>query len=433
MTAERFASAGEEWCLPNHSWRDSSDEQVRLIDIAVIRSCCRQADRSSPSPSCQIQQHSTSTPTQQSTRVRLPGPLRPSVRPSVLTSETPPGRTAIQRLLQVAKLSPAQRTRHAALAAALEIIKRETIDTDLYHVVRAQLEGVASRMTNGEAATAAAAPIVDADDEAWPTRTAEAAKRTTDKLDAELRNYSLNMIKESTRQTLLAIARHERARGDLGAAGRTLGKVRDYQSGPEHELETYVSVIEVALAEGAYGVVLPTVIKAQHALGRLASSVPSGGAGVWTGEQIRERERRQKVVEGVTAQTGAKLAFAKGCALVATGQWEAGVRELTAVRERLGEWEGAVRLSVSCHTRSLTARQIFSLSDVAMYTSLAALATLPRAQLKTLVLDNPHVRYTMDHGGAPWTRQVVEAFVSARYATVLQLLEAYKVRRIWRA
>ena len=192
-----------------------------------------------------------------------------------------------------------------------------------------------------------ATPIDDTDDddgEAWPTRTAEAAKRTTDKLDAELRNYSLNMIKESTRQTLLAIARHERARGDLGAAARTLGKVRDYQSGAEHELETYVSLIEVALTEGAYGVVLPTVIKAQHALARLASSVPSGAAGVWTGEQIRERERRQKVVEGVTAQTGAQLAFAKGCALVATGQWEAGVRELAGVRERLGEWEGTVRL-----------------------------------------------------------------------------------------
>ena len=63
-----------------------------------------------------------------------------------------------------------------------------------------------------------------------------------------------------------------------------------------------------------------------------------------------------------------------------------------------------------------------------MYTSLAALATLPRAQLKSLILESPHVRHTMDHGGAPWTRQVVEAFVSARYATVLQLLEAYKVR-----
>lgn len=73
-------------------------------------------------------------------------------------------------------------------------------------------------------------------------------------------------------------------------------------------------------------------------------------------------------------------------------------------------------------------RQVFSLGDIAAYTALGALATLPRAQLKSLVLENTHVRYTMDHGGAPWTRDVVEAFVGARYATVLQLLEAYKVR-----
>ncbi|GHJ86833.1 hypothetical protein NliqN6_3235 [Naganishia liquefaciens] len=337
------------------------------------------------------------------------------------------GRTAIQRLLQVAKLAPARRTKQAALTRALEIIKRDTVDTELYRVARAQLEDVSSRMTNrdGEAPTGMVSnknddddDDDDDDDEAWLARTADAAQRTTEKLEAELRNYSLNMIKESTRQTLLAMARHERARGDLAAAGRTLAKVRDYQSGAEHEVETYLSVIEVALTEGSYGVVLPTVIKAQHAIARLASSAVSSttmsgvGAGVLTGEQIRERERRQRAVQGVTAETGAKLAFAKGCALVATGQWDAGVRELAGVRGRLGEWEGS----------------IFSLSDIAMYIALAALATLDRAQLKSLVLENTHVRYVMDHGGAPWTRQVVEAFVGARYATVLQLLEAYRWR-----
>lgn len=222
------------------------------------------------------------------------------------------------------------------------IIKKETLDVELYHVVHAQLESITSRMPDdGEGSP------IDAEDAAWLTHAAETSRRTSEKLDAEMRNYSINMIKESTRQTLLAMARHQRLTGDLAAAQRSLGKVRDYQSGAEHEVATYVAVVEVALMESGYGVVLPTVIKAQHALGRLASSVggPAGGAGgnVLTGEQIRERERRQRQVETVTAETEAKLGVAKGCALVATGQWEAGVRELVAVHEKLGEWEGSVR------------------------------------------------------------------------------------------
>lgn len=63
-----------------------------------------------------------------------------------------------------------------------------------------------------------------------------------------------------------------------------------------------------------------------------------------------------------------------------------------------------------------------------MYTALPALATMSRAQLKSAVLDNAQVRYSMDHGAAPYTRALVEAFVGAKYSTVLRLLEEYEWR-----
>jgi COP9 signalosome complex subunit 1 len=345
------------------------------------------------------------------------------------------GRTAILRLLQVAKLAPSPLTKRQALLHALEIIKRETLDTELYNVVVAQLSGISSRIPDSgdgsplESSSADVASEARGEtDEAWLAKTTETSRRTGEKLDAEMRNYSINMIKESTRQTLLAMSRHQRAAGDNAAAQRTLHKLRDYQSGAEHEVGSGLAMIEVALIEGQYNVVLPTVIKAQHALGRLASAEAMNTRGeVLTGEQIRERERRQRVIEGMTAETGAKLGVAKGVSLVATGQWEAGVRELVALQEKLGDWEGSVR-PISCSGVALTVPQVFSLSDIATYTSLAALATLPRDQLKSNVLENSNVRFTMDHGGAPWTREIVEAFVGARYHKVLQLLEAYKVR-----
>lgn len=62
-----------------------------------------------------------------------------------------------------------------------------------------------------------------------------------------------------------------------------------------------------------------------------------------------------------------------------------------------------------------------------MYIALPALATMSRAQLKSAVLENSQVRYSMDHGAATYTRDLVEAFVGAKYSRVLQLLDEYKV------
>lgn len=230
---------------------------------------------------------------------------------------------------------------------ALAITKRDTLDWELYNVVFAQLTGMTSRqgeemqLDAGDSSSEARGER----DDAWVTATSERARKEGEKLDAEMRNYSINMIKESARQTLLAQARHQRACGDHAAAQRSFQKLRDFQSNAEYELETYLSTIEVALQDRQYNIVLPTVIKAHHALTRLASSVSSAAGGataILTGEQVRERERRTRQVAQVTRETNVKLALAKGVALVATGQWEAGGKELVGLQDKLGDWEGAV-------------------------------------------------------------------------------------------
>lgn len=68
------------------------------------------------------------------------------------------------------------------------------------------------------------------------------------------------------------------------------------------------------------------------------------------------------------------------------------------------------------------------MSDVAINASLAALATLPRAELKHDILGNSELKYNMDHGGAAYTRDLVEAFVGAKYKKVLDILAEHKVK-----
>lgn len=288
----------------------------------------------------------------------VPAPALPN--PLTLTPYLLLGRTAILRLLQVSKLSPSPTTKRRALLRALTIIKSDTLDWELYNQVFSRLVEVTSRqeVDNELDPEDSTCECRGERDQAWLTTARDKAKREMEKLDAEMRNYSINMIKESARQTLLAQARHQRLCGDHPAAQRSFQKLRDFQSNAEHELETYLAAIEVALQDGQYNIVLPTVIKAQHALTRLASSVAStntagagagaggGGAGVLTGDQVRERERRARQVGRVTRETNVKLACAKGVALVATGQWDAGVKELVGMQDRLGDWEG----SVSRHT-----------------------------------------------------------------------------------
>lgn len=230
---------------------------------------------------------------------------------------------------------------------ALAIIKRDTLDWELYNVVFAQLAGVTSRQEEAVQLDLGGDSSLEARgerDDAWAATTSARARKEGEKLDAEMRNYSINMIKESARQTLLAQARHQRACGDHAAAQRSFQKLRDFQSNAEHELETYLSAIEVALQDRQYNIVLPTVIKAHHALTRLASSVSSaaGAGAILTGEQVRERERRTRQVAQVTRETNVKLALAKGVALVATGQWEVGGKELVGLQDKLGDWEGSV-------------------------------------------------------------------------------------------
>jgi COP9 signalosome complex subunit 1 len=59
---------------------------------------------------------------------------------------------------------------------------------------------------------------------------------------------------------------------------------------------------------------------------------------------------------------------------------------------------------------------------------LCALASLPRSALKTQILENSTFGVYVEQ--EPYVRELVEAYLSSNFKTVLELLNRYSVRRL---
>jgi COP9 signalosome complex subunit 1 len=95
------------------------------------------------------------------------------------------GHGQIQRLKYIALKSRALQV--DALKYAIRLIKSNTLNVALYHETVEQLR---TRAPNAEEAQL---------DQAWMDNATRTAKSTTEKLEAELKNYKNNLIKESIR------------------------------------------------------------------------------------------------------------------------------------------------------------------------------------------------------------------------------------------
>lgn len=68
---------------------------------------------------------------------------------------------------------------------------------------------------------------------------------------------------------------------------------------------------------------------------------------------------------------------------------------------------------------------LLSVSDVAVYGGLTALATMDRGDLQSAVLDNSNFRLYLEH--EPHVRRAIQFFVNARYAECLGVLHSHRV------
>ncbi|KAG7528471.1 hypothetical protein FFLO_06125 [Filobasidium floriforme] len=355
------------------------------------------------------------------------------------------GRTAITRLLAVSKYDSVAGSRLRALLLAIRQVKAVTLDYELYGTLLEELRPYRTQNV-GEAETGTLprtlndidvlegmadleAEVAGRIDEAWLATTAQQVKKQDDKLEAEMRNYSVNLIKESIRLTHHAQATHARAHGDMEAALKSYAQTKDFNSSARHDLESSLGTIEVSLDIGAFAHTLPAVARAEYAINRLITNSTSMAAGgvqisssrdhpaiIMTGAQQRENERITGEMKEMSAITDTKLRVARGIVKVGQGssQWASAAREFGGISGKLEDWEGTVVAS----------------GDIAVYATLTSLATCNRSTIKTLLLDNIQMRYFMDYGSAAYTRELVDCYMHARYQRLLEILRERKPRHL---
>jgi len=127
-----------------------------------------------------------------------------------------PGRTAITRLLVIAKHAQHRGARLRALLLAIQRVKTATLDFELYgnlmedlnsyrqgHGGLAEDSGSFPQVLDGinvmEGLSDLEVESSGRIDEEWLSSTTQQVKKLDDKLEAEMRNYSVNLIKESIR------------------------------------------------------------------------------------------------------------------------------------------------------------------------------------------------------------------------------------------
>ena len=169
--------------------------------------------------------------------------------------------------------------------------------------------------------------------------------------------------------------------GDLSAATKAYGRMRDYCTTPAHIASMSFKIIHVSIEQGNWMAVQSNVLKIGN---------------------LNQREDEQKKAQP-------RLAVAMGLAQMASGNFKKAANSFLSTDPRLLT-EGY--------------SEVITANDVAVYGGICALASMDRNELQSLVLENPTFRNFLEL--EPHIRRAVSFFCSSKYGQCLHVLEAYK-------
>ncbi|KAI1412920.1 26S proteasome subunit RPN7-domain-containing protein [Hypoxylon sp. FL1857] len=218
-------------------------------------------------------------------------------------------------------------------------------------------------------------------DEAWATATDKANKAETHRLEAELKGYKNNLVKESIRIGHRDLGEHLESIGELNLASETYIKMRPDASTQAHIQDVGKHIVSIMLQKQDWAGVLANVNKV------LAVNM---GA-----EEQNTEQPYQKMVSGL--------------AYLGTGKFYEAARCF---------------LEVGDPTVCQRHNDIISQNDIATYGGLLALASMDRLELQSRVLDNSGFRNYLEL--EPHIRKAVSMFVNGRYSACLGILESYR-------
>ncbi|KAG8922261.1 hypothetical protein FRC01_014268 [Tulasnella sp. 417] len=219
-----------------------------------------------------------------------------------------------------------------------------------------------------------------------------------DRLEVDLKTYAANMIKESVRLSHRELGRYYYSTGDYAAALRNHMKSREFCTNATHVIEMCVSVLEILLEQQNYAHLSTYIYKAETALdaSQPAKNSKAGGAAA-----SPERTKIQ-----------AKLEFASAMAEMGAGRYDKAAYAFLKMKNDLGDWNG----------------KVVTPSDIAIYGTLCALASLSRSAIKAAVLESETFGYYLEQ--EPYIRDILDAYMGSKFKDVLLLMERYSSRHL---
>ncbi|KAJ6590942.1 26S proteasome subunit RPN7-domain-containing protein [Mycena vulgaris] len=315
------------------------------------------------------------------------------------------GRTAVDRLIHIIATCPALAPE--AFQLAVQHI-HQSRDPSLYQQVMSaydQISGVSD------------APLPSAMDLAsldtrWADETMAKNQAERSKLEVELKTYSNNMIKESIRMGHRDLGDFYRSVGEYPTALKHYTKSREFCTTSQHVLEMCLSVLELLVEQRNYSHLPTYVFKADAALDAASAAAANAKEGDATAPAAAPLLNKRKAVSEDRERVQSKLDFATALSSLASGNYQKAAYSFLKLgpAKDFGDWMG----------------KLIAPGDIAIYGVLCALASLPRSALKTQILENSTFGVYVEQ--EPYVRELVEAYLSSNFKTVLELLNRYSSR-----
>ncbi|KAH8595793.1 COP9 signalosome-like protein complex subunit 1 [Bisporella sp. PMI_857] len=217
-------------------------------------------------------------------------------------------------------------------------------------------------------------------DKGWIETTEKKNAAEAQRLEAELKGYKNNLIKESVRMGNEELGLFYQATGDLARSYEAYSRMRQDVSIGKHIIDIGRHLIEVAIEQKNWVAVSTNIQKLNG-----AHATPE------------EEKNLQPFVSA-----------ASGLAQMDAGEYYKAARSFLNIDPGMGS---------SCNT-------IISPNDIAVYGGLCALASMDRNEITTRVLENSNFRTYLEL--EPHIRKAISFFVNSRYSACLNVLESYR-------
>ncbi|TAQ86487.1 hypothetical protein B7494_g5184 [Chlorociboria aeruginascens] len=216
-------------------------------------------------------------------------------------------------------------------------------------------------------------------DQDWIEKIDKQNQAESQRLEAELKGYKYNLVKESILLANEDIGKHYHAIGELGKAGDAYLRMRADVSIPKQMATIGRSLIEISIEKRDWITVSTNVQKVKN---------------------------MQENPEQLAMQP--YLRAAEGLTHLDSGAYYAAAMAFLTVDSNMGS----------------SANTIISPNDIAVYGGLCALASMDRNDIQSRVLENSSFRTYLEL--EPHIRRSIQSFVNGRYSTCLTILEAYR-------